>query len=81
MEEVLLELPTLGPDLCRVPTTTASYHKGTSRPIGVLPEIKAMVLPAILLRVTWNLLKVMVLRCDEVFGVLRCNWRFNLLVF
>jgi hypothetical protein len=81
MAKVLLELLTPRPILRHVPVITASCHKGTSRLIGVLSEIKVMVLPTNLLRVTRNLLKATALRCDELFAVLRYNWRSIYLYF
>jgi hypothetical protein len=79
--EVHLELLRTRPVLRRVLAMTASYHKGTPRPMGVLPEIKATTLLVFYPRVTQNLQKATAMRCDEGFSVLRCNRRFGLLAF
>jgi hypothetical protein len=80
MAEVHLDLLTTGSVLCRMPSTTASYHMGTPRPTTALPQIKAMALLMILPRVTQNLSKVAGMRCDEGFSVLRCNRVCDILV-
>jgi hypothetical protein len=68
MAEVLHELLTTQWVLRRMPVITTRRHEGIPRPIRVLPEIKAMVLPVIRPRVTLRLPEAAAMRCDERFN-------------
>jgi hypothetical protein len=79
--EVRLKLLRARPVLCRVQAMTSSYREQMPRPIRAPAEIKVMALLVIRLRVTWNLPRVMGMKCDEGSSALRCNKRFGLVVF